>query len=139
MRVPSPLVASERQGGIEEEHSLSLPRVERIARSRERECAALQVGNQSRPTSIGVAVTTAAGVQVRDLLDGEIFYTLKEAKVLIERWRQQYNRLRPHSSLGHRPPAPEATWLKPATLRSADFNELLSAPSYVESRRSAVV
>ncbi len=43
-----------------------------------------------------------------ELLDGEIFYTLKEAKVLIERWRQQYNRLRPHSSLGYRPPAPEA-------------------------------
>ena len=65
-----------------------------------------------------------------ELLDGEIFYTLKEAKVLIERWRQQYNRLRPHSSLGYRPPAPEATWLKPAALCSADFNQLLSAPSY---------
>ncbi len=44
---------------------------------------------------------------------GMIFYTLKEAKVLIERWRQEYNRLRPHSSLGYRPPAPEATCLKP--------------------------
>ena len=41
-----------------------------------------------------------------ELLNGEIFYTLKEAKVLIERWRQQYNRLRPHSSLGL--PAPGA-------------------------------
>ncbi len=65
-----------------------------------------------------------------ELLNGEIFYTLKEAKVLIEMWRQRYNRLRPHSSLGYRPPAPEATWLKPAALRSADFNQLLSAPSY---------
>ena len=65
-----------------------------------------------------------------ELLNGEIFYTLKEAKVLIERWRQHYNRLRPHSSLGYRPPAVEATWLKPAALRSAGFNQPLSAPSY---------
>ena len=43
-----------------------------------------------------------------ELLDGEIFYTLLEAQVLIERWRQQYNRFRPHSALGYRPPAPEA-------------------------------
>lgn len=43
-----------------------------------------------------------------ELLDGEIFYTLKEAKVLIERWRHHYNTVRPHSALGYRPPAPEA-------------------------------
>jgi len=43
-----------------------------------------------------------------ELLDGEIFYTLKEAKVLIERWRQHYNTVRPHSALGYRPPAPRA-------------------------------
>ena len=43
-----------------------------------------------------------------ELLNGEIFYTLLEAKVLVERWRQHYNRVRPHSSLGYRPPAPEA-------------------------------
>ncbi len=43
-----------------------------------------------------------------ELLNGEIFDTLMEAKVLIERWRQHYNRFRPHSSLGYRPPAPEA-------------------------------
>jgi transposase InsO family protein len=43
-----------------------------------------------------------------ELLNGEIFYTLKEAKVLLERWRQHYNIRRPHSSLGYRPPAPEA-------------------------------
>ncbi len=42
-----------------------------------------------------------------ELLDREIFYTLLEAKVLIERWREHYNRVRPHSSLGYRPPAPE--------------------------------
>lgn len=43
-----------------------------------------------------------------ELLNGEIFYTVKEAKVLIEAWRQHYNTVRPHSSLGYRPPAPEA-------------------------------
>ncbi len=43
-----------------------------------------------------------------ELLNGELFYTLTEAKVLIERWRNDYNRIRPHSALGYRPPAPEA-------------------------------
>ncbi|MFT5205655.1 MAG: putative transposase [Phycisphaerales bacterium] len=42
-----------------------------------------------------------------ELLQGEIFYTLREAKVLIEQWRNDYNTIRPHSSLGYRPPAPE--------------------------------
>ena len=41
-----------------------------------------------------------------ELLKGEIFYSLHEAKVLIERWRRAYNTIRPHSSLGYRPPAP---------------------------------
>jgi len=45
-----------------------------------------------------------------ELLDREIFYTLSEAKILIEHWRQEYNTFRPHSSLGYRPPAPEAVW-----------------------------
>jgi putative transposase len=43
-----------------------------------------------------------------ELLNGEIFYTLKEAKVLIEQWRRHYNTIRPHSAIGYRPPAPEA-------------------------------
>ena len=43
-----------------------------------------------------------------ELLNGEIFYTLQEARVLIEMWRRHYNQVRPHSSLGYRPPAPEA-------------------------------
>ena len=42
-----------------------------------------------------------------ELLNGEIFYTLKEAQVLIEAWRCHYNVARPHGSLGYRPPAPE--------------------------------
>ena len=43
-----------------------------------------------------------------ELLDGEIFYTLREAQILIERWRRHYNTVRPHSALGYRPPAPES-------------------------------
>ncbi len=43
-----------------------------------------------------------------ELLNGEIFYTLEEARVVIEGWRQHYNTVRPHSLLGYRPPAPEA-------------------------------
>jgi transposase InsO family protein len=43
-----------------------------------------------------------------ELLNGEIFYNLKEAQVVIEHWRQEYNTIRPHSSLGYKPPAPAA-------------------------------
>ena len=46
-----------------------------------------------------------------ELLNGEIFYTLKEAQVLVEKWRKNYNTIRPHSSLGYKPPAPEAIML----------------------------
>ena len=41
-----------------------------------------------------------------EFLDGEIFYSLKEAQVLTEQWRRTYNQIRPHSSLNYRPPAP---------------------------------
>ena len=41
------------------------------------------------------------------LLNREVFDTVFEAKVLVERWRREYNQIRPHSSLGYRPPAPE--------------------------------
>lgn len=43
-----------------------------------------------------------------EFLNGEIFYSMKELRVLAERWRVHYNTVRPHSSLGYRPPAPEA-------------------------------
>jgi transposase InsO family protein len=42
-----------------------------------------------------------------ELLNGEIFYTLKEAQIVFEEWRKHYNTVRPHSALGYRPPAPE--------------------------------
>src|SRR5437868_12606971 len=56
-----------------------------------------------------------------ELLDGEIVYTLRGAQIIIESWRRHYNTVRPHESLGYRPPAPEvfvpafAAW--PAALR----------------------
>jgi len=49
-----------------------------------------------------------------ELLNREVFTTLTEAMVLIEEWRREYNQVRPHSSLGYRPPAPEA--IMPVTI-----------------------
>ena len=51
-----------------------------------------------------------------ELLIGEIFYSLAEAQILIEASRRHYNTVRPHSSLGYRPPAPEAVpWPVPSS------------------------
>ena len=55
-----------------------------------------------------------------ELLDREIFYTLTKAKILIERWRRQYNSVRPHSALGYCPPAPEA--VTPAIVDSLNMS-----------------
>ena len=63
--------------------------------------------------------------QVRDeLLDREIFFTLTEAQILIDRWRREYNTVRPHSALGYRPPAPEA--IIPAALGRLKMSPALS-------------
>ena len=43
-----------------------------------------------------------------ELLNGEVFYSLKEAQIVIEQWQRHYNTKRPHSALGYRPPAPES-------------------------------
>ena len=59
-----------------------------------------------------------------ELLDREIFYTLTEARILIERWRRQYNTVRPHSALGYRPPAPDA--IMPAARGSSEMSPALS-------------
>ena len=54
--------------------------------------------------------------RLRDQLpNGEIFYTLREAQVLVEQWRVFYNTRRPHSALGNRPPAPETRLPRPLT------------------------
>jgi transposase InsO family protein len=54
-----------------------------------------------------------------ELLNTEIFMTLQEAQVLIERWRRHYNTKRPHSALGYRPPAPATTLISPDPLAYA--------------------
>src|SRR5918997_2746408 len=64
-------------------------------------------------TSQGASVADAVrSIGVTDVTYGRVaewedLYTLKEAQILIESWRQHYNRVRPHASLGYRPPAPE--------------------------------
>ncbi len=57
------------------------------------------------------------GTLVEEVLKREIFFTLMEARVLIEQWRREYNTVRPHSALGYRPPAPEARKPDPMYLR----------------------
>ncbi len=57
-----------------------------------------------------------------ELISREIFYSLREAQVLVEQWRTEYNTIRPHSSLGYRPPAPQAIqparqWLRRPALQ----------------------
>jgi transposase InsO family protein len=64
-----------------------------------------------------------------ELLNGEIFYALMEAKVLTERWRQAYNSVRPHNALDYRPPAPEATEFLPPASASLDLAAPLG-PTY---------
>ena len=54
-----------------------------------------------------------------ELLNVEVFETLKEAQVLVERWRRAYNQRRPHSALGYRPPAPEARFPRTQALMPA--------------------
>jgi transposase InsO family protein len=56
------------------------------------------------------------GKQRDELLNGEIFCSLKEAQILIEQWRNHYNTVRPHSSLGYRPPAPQTLMPAPPHL-----------------------
>ena len=63
-----------------------------------------------------------------ELLNREIFDSLWEAKVLIERWRVEYNCRRPHSSLGYRPPAPEAIEPLPPVSGASPLRLTATAP-----------
>ena len=65
-----------------------------------------------------------------ELLNGEIFYTLEEARVIIENWRRCYNEIRPHSSLGYRPPAPRV--LMPARPAAQPEPASPAAPSLAQ-------
>ncbi len=85
---------------------------------------------QGRPVAeavraIGVTEVTygyleSFNAQLRDeLLDGEIFYSLQEARIVIEGWRRHYNTRRPHSALAYKAPAPEvALWPAPPAIRT---------------------
>ena len=66
-----------------------------------------------------------------ELLNGEIFYTLKEAKIVIETWRKHYNTIRPHSSLRYQPPAPEVLqWPAPQHQQATPATQRL-APNVI--------
>jgi hypothetical protein len=73
----------------------------------------LQASTQRREVAagrdFGLAGPEHGGrVRLRDeLLAGEIFYSLREARIVIESWRRHCNTIKPHASLGHKPPAPE--------------------------------
>jgi transposase InsO family protein len=54
-----------------------------------------------------------------ELLAGEIFYSIKEAQIIIEHWRKHYNQVRPHSSLGYKPPAPATFIAKSSQIQLA--------------------
>src|SRR5262245_53678514 len=78
----------------------------------------LKVGHKDRLRKNGYIESFNA--RLRDeLLNGEIFYSLREAKIVIESWRRHYNTIRPHASLAYKSPAPEAfvpafaAWLAP--------------------------
>jgi transposase InsO family protein len=59
------------------------------------------------------------------MLNGEIFYTLKEAQILIEQWRKLYNTIRPHSSLNYQPPAPQALLVNQTESAQGNNSQLL--------------
>ena len=88
-----------------------------------RECLAIRVARRIGAKTLFIApgspwengYNESFNGKLRDeLLNGEIFYSLAEAKIVTESWRKHYNAKRPHSSLGYRPPAPEVVqWPAP--------------------------
>ena len=69
-----------------------------------------------------------------ELLDGEIFYSLNEARIVIESWRRHYNAVRPHESLGYKPPTPEV--FVPALAARAATQSRPATPPALASRPS---
>lgn len=66
-----------------------------------------------------------------ECLNGETFYTLREAQVILEQWRHHYNHIRPHSSLGYKPPAPLAR-IDGSNRKEGDF-AYAPSPSFLPS------
>jgi putative transposase len=73
-----------------------------------------------------------------EFLNGEIFYSLKEAQILTERWRVEYNTERPHSALGYRPPAPQAIIPKTGAWRCGKQNPFPTSPHPRRLRRTKI-
>ena len=63
-----------------------------------------------------------------EFIDREIFYSLKEAQVLVEQWRREYNTVRPHSAIGYRPPAPETIRPVPCGPRATPPGSVTTSP-----------
>jgi transposase InsO family protein len=79
---------------------------------------------QGQGKTIAVACKEAGTTEQKlrdECLNGEIFYSLREAQVVIEQWRIHYNKKRPHSALGYRPPAPNTIAPKPTPLDEDSF------------------
>ena len=66
-----------------------------------------QLGTSLRELTTGYN-ESSNGKLKDELVNREIFYSLREAQVLVEQWHREYNTIRPHSYLGFRPPAPQA-------------------------------
>ena len=67
-----------------------------------------------------------------ELLNGELFYSLREARIVIESWRRHYNGVRPHASLGYKPPAPDVWIPKPTAWPSPLVGAAPTAPLPLE-------
>ena len=67
-----------------------------------------------------------------ELLDGEIFYSLAEARIVVESWRRHYNAKRPHASLGYKPPAPEV-FIPAFAARAAAQSRPAAPPTLADS------
>jgi transposase InsO family protein len=84
---------------------------EEVQRGADRNAASpdWSVDGAGKPYAGSLPVCWHIAAELRDeLLNGEIFYSLKEAKIVIEQWRRRYNTIRPHSALNYRPPAPQS-------------------------------
>ena len=81
---------------------------------------------QGRPVAEAVRAIGVTEVTYDELLDGEIFYSLQEARIVIEGWRRHYNTRRPHSALAYKAPAPEvALWPAPPAIRTVAPNPVM--------------
>ena len=86
---------------------------------------------------LGDGYVESFNARLRDeLLDGEIFYSLREAQIVIESWRRHYNTIRPHQSLGYKPPAPEV--FVPAFRRGAGCARPTGVVAFVRRGRTAL-